>query len=302
MARPFCNLRANWPYNWIMADRKHFKGITADAFVSDADKWALDKLKKVPLMPQVVSKFYEYGIDRWMYAINMSMSVRCGPTQYSSLYSMLRESCNVLDMPEPELYITNNPFPNAWAGGVERPYITLRSSIVNNLTDEQMFHLIGHELGHIKAEHVLYFSVGAVLIPLLDLLGRRTLGWSDVATQALILAFYEWSRQAEFSADRAGLLVSQELNTSVDAMIRLTAGQTRFDSELSREAYMDQARTYQDGVDQIGKALIWIFMGKEWTHPMPVHRAQQLERWQQSGAFDRIIAGNYERMPKEKAG
>jgi Zn-dependent protease with chaperone function len=285
-----------------MAERKHFTGITSDAFVSDADKWALDKLKKVPLMPQLVSKFYEYGIDRWMYAINMSMSVRCGPTQYGSLYSMLRESCAVLDMPEPELYITNNPFPNAWAGGVERPFITLRSSIVNNLTDEQLYHLIGHELGHIKAEHVLYFSVGAVLIPLLEMLGRRTLGWSDLATQALILAFYEWSRQAEFSADRAGLLVAQELNTSIDAMIRLTAGQTRFDEELSREAYMEQARTYQDGVDQVGKALIWLFIGKYWTHPMPVHRAQQLERWHQSGAFDRIMAGNYDRMPKEKAG
>jgi Zn-dependent protease with chaperone function len=285
-----------------MADRKHFTGMTADAFVSDADKWALDKLKKVPLMPQLVAKFYEYGIDRWMYAVNMSMSVRCGPTQYSSIYSMLRESCATLDMPEPELYLTNNPVPNAWAGGVERPYITLRSSIINNLTDEQMYHLIGHELGHIKAEHVLYFSVGAVLIPLLDLLGRRTLGWSDLATQALVLAFYEWSRQAEFSADRAGLLTTQDLNTSIDAMIKLTAGTTRFDEELSREAYMEQARTYQDGVDQIGKALIWIFVGKEWTHPMPVHRAQQVERWHQSGAFDRIMAGNYERMPKEKVG
>ena len=125
---------------------------------------------------------------------------------------------------------------------------------------------------------------------------------SDIATQALILAFYEWSRQAEFSADRAGLLVSQELNTSIDSMIRLTAGQTRFDDELSREAYMEQARTYQDGVDQIGKALIWLFIGKYWTHPMPVHRAQQLERWHEGGGFDRIMSGNYERVKAEKAG
>jgi Zn-dependent protease with chaperone function len=117
-----------------------------------------------------------------------------------------------------------------------------------------------------------------------------------------VLGFYEWSRQAEFSADRAGLLVTQDLNTTIDSMIRMTAGQTRFDEELSRESYMEQARTYQDGVDQIGKALIWIFIGKYFTHPMPVHRAQQVERWHQSGAFDRIIAGNYERMPNEKAG
>lgn len=287
-----------------MADRKILKDITADAFVSDTDKWALDKLKKVPLMPQLISKFYEYGFDRWMYAMNMSMSVRCGPNQYESLYKILRESCEVMDMPEPELYLTNNPYPNAFAGGVERPYITLRSSIVNNLTDEQLYHLIGHELGHIKADHVLYFSVGALLIPLLEMLGKRTLGWSDIATQALVIAFYEWSRQAEFSADRAGLLVAQKLETSIDANIALTAGSHRFDSEMNRDAFMDQARAYQDAgpMDQVGKALIWMLMGKYWTHPMPVHRAQQLERWYESGAYDRILAGDYERPRKDKAG
>jgi len=31
------------------------------------------------------------------------MSVRCGPSQYPTLYNILRESCQVLDMPEPEL-------------------------------------------------------------------------------------------------------------------------------------------------------------------------------------------------------
>lgn len=296
-------MRHNPPYNGRMADRKSLKGITAEAFVSDADKWALDKLKKVPLMPQIVSKFYEHGIDRWLYAVNMSMSVRCGPRQYPSLHRILQESCQVLDMPEPELYLTNNPFPNAWAGGVERPFITLRSSIVGNLTDEQLYHLMGHELGHIKADHILYFSVGAMLIPLLELLGRRTLGWSDLATQALMLAFYEWSRQAEFSADRAGLLVAQNFDTSTDAMIMLTSGATRFDGEIDREAYLEQARTYQDAGDSLGKMLIWVWLGQLYaTHPMPVHRAQQLERWVQSGAYERIMAGNYEREKPTKAG
>ncbi len=287
-----------------MAERKILKGITADAFVSDADRWALDKLKKVPMLPLVIRKFYELGIDRWLYCLNMSMGVRCGPNQYRTLYNILQESAHVLDMPEPELYITNNPFPNAFAGGVERPYITLRSSIVDTMSDEQLYHLIGHELGHIKANHVLYFSVASVLLPILDVLGKRTLGASDVATYALILALYEWSRQAEFSADRAGLLVSQSLDTSLDSMIALTAGPNRLRDEVSREAYMEQARTYQDAdtLDQLGKVVLFLMMGKTYTHPMPVHRAQELERWQQSGAYDIILAGTYEGAPREPAG
>ncbi|CAN5569713.1 M48 family metallopeptidase [soil metagenome] len=274
-----------------MAERKILTGLTADDFVSDADRWALDKLKKVPLLPIVVRKFYEVGFDRWFYCMNMSMSVRCGPDQYPTLHRILHESCRVLDMPEPELYISNNPFPNAFAGGVERPYITLRSSMVNTMTDEQMYHLIGHELGHIKANHVLYFSVGAVLFAILDLLGKRTLGTSDVASYALVLAFYEWSRQAEFSADRAGLLTCQSLDTSLKAELALTAGPHRLAEEGSVDAFMNQARAYQDAdtMDQIGKAVLFMLYGKNFTHPMPVHRAQELERWVLNGSYDRVL-------------
>jgi Zn-dependent protease with chaperone function len=277
--------------------RKVLTGITADAFVSDADKWALDKLKKVPLLPEVIRKFYDYGLDRWFYLHNMSMSVRCGPNQYPTLYNICKESSQILDMPEPEIYISSNPYPNAFTGGVERPYITLRSSIVDTLDDEQLYHVIGHELGHIKAGHVLYFSVARVLIPLLDLLGRRTLGLGDVAGMGLMLAFYEWIRQAEVSADRAGLLVAQSLDISIDANIALTAGPNRLSHEMNREAFMEQARAYQDAgtMEQIGKVIIFLLMSSWYTHPMPVHRAQELEKWVLSGAFDRIMAGDYAR-------
>jgi Zn-dependent protease with chaperone function len=281
-----------------MPDRQNFPGISADAFVSDADRWALDKLKRVPLLPMVVRKFYEVGFDRWFYCLNMSMSVRCGPQQYPTLYRIFQESCRILDMPEPELYITNNPFPNAWAGGIERPYVTLNSSIVNTLNDEQLYYLMGHELGHIKAEHILYFNVGAVLFQLLELIGRKTFGASDIASTALLLAFFEWYRQAEYSADRAGLLVSQSRNDTVDSLISMAGGPNRLSDEINREAFLDQAKAYQnaDTLDQIGKAFLFTLIGWQYTHPFPVARAQEIERWIESGAFDRILAGEYPRI------
>lgn len=283
--------------------RQRFDGIAAEAFIADTDRLALQSLQKIPLLPQIVKKFYELGIDRWMYCWNMAQAVRCGPKQYKTLYDILRESSAVLDMPEPELYVTNNPFPNAFAGGVERPYITIRSSMIDTMTDEQLYHLIGHELGHVKAGHVLYKSVAQVLIPLLELIGRRTFGLGDVASVGLMLAFYEWSRQAEITADRAGLLVTQDLGTSLDANLMLAAGPSRLAHEANREAFMDQARAYQDvtGLDAIGKVLIFMLMSSWMTHPMPVHRAQEIERWVQSGAYDRILKGEYKRVSEPAA-
>jgi Zn-dependent protease with chaperone function len=281
-----------------MSERKILTGMTADAYNSDADNWALDKLRKLPLVPQLVAKFYEIGIDRWLYCYNMSGSIRCGPNQYPTLYNIMRESAKVMDMPEPELYVSNNPFTNASAGGVERPYVTLRSSMIETMTDEELFFIMGHELGHIKSKHVLYFSVGSLLFPLLDLLGRRTMGASDVATYALVLAFYEWSRQAEFSSDRAGLLVSQDQDVAIQSLIKLAAGPSRLSHELNQEAFMEQARAYQDAdsLDKIGKFVLFARMGKTMTHPMPVHRTQELERWVQTGAYDRILNGDFTKV------
>lgn len=278
--------------------RKQFPDISADAFLADTDRKALAALKKVPLLPMVIRKFHESGMDRWIYCWNMAMSVRCGPKQYGTLHKTLKECCAILDMPEPELYLSSNPFPNAHAGGVDRPYITLRSAIVETLDDEQMYHLIGHELGHIKAGHILYQEVATLLMPLMEMLARRTLGLGDAAQLALVAAFFEWSRQAEITADRAGLLCSQNFRISASANLMLTGGPNRLSHEASTDEFLDQARTYQDMnfFDSIGKMLIFMTYGMGSTHPMPVHRVQHLEQWYESGAYGRILSGNYPKV------
>ena len=275
--------------------RKKFKNISHEAFVAETDKKALEALKKVPLLPLAVKKFYEIGGDRWLYCYNMATSVRCGPKQFKSMDKCLDECCKILDMPKPELYVTSDPFPNAWTGGVERPYITVRSSIINTLDDEQMYHLIGHELGHIKCGHVLYKTVGAILSVILEMVAHSTLGLGETARIALILAYMEWSRQAEVSADRAGLLCSQQFQLSASANLALTHGPSRLDGEASVDAFLDQARSYQDmdPSDAVGKLLIYYFYSMNATHPLPVHRMQALDKWYQEGHFDRIMKGQY---------
>jgi Zn-dependent protease with chaperone function len=135
------------------------------------------------------------------------------------------------------------------------------------------------------------------------MVGRRTFGLGDVASVGLIMAVYEWYRQAEVTADRAGLLVAQSLDLSIDANIALTAGPNRLSHEMNREAFMDQARAYQDAgtLETVGKIVIFFLMSSTFSHPMPVHRTQELEKWVLSGAYDRIMAGDYPRMDVAKS-
>jgi Zn-dependent protease with chaperone function len=118
-----------------------------------------------------------------------------------------------------------------------------------------------------------------------------------------VIAFYEWVRQAEYSADRCGLLVSQSIDDSVDSLISFTAGPNRMSSDLSREAFMDQARAYQnaDPLDQFGKALLFYMRNWRLTHPFPVARVQELDKWNSSGAMELILSGKYPRTQAEGA-
>lgn len=274
-----------------MKDRVILKGLVSADYASPADQAAIRALEKVPLLPKAVKVFNEHGLDRWLYVYNMGRSVRCGPRQMPSLYKMLREACEVLDVAEPELYVGYHPFVNAFAGGVERPYIVLRSSMIDALTDDELLYVIGHELGHIKSNHVLYFMVGTLVKPLLELIGRRTLGIGDAASFGLLMALYEWQRWAEVTADRAGLLCVQDLNTVLSAQMKLCAGPNRFSDEFSLEAFKDQARTYQnvETKDAVGKMLWFILANWQTSHPMWIHRAQQIEKWYEQGAYSSII-------------
>jgi hypothetical protein len=54
-------------------------------------------------------------------------------------------------------------------------------------------------------------------------------------------------------------------------------------------------------MEQIGKVLLFFLMTSTYTHPMPVHRTQMLQKWVMSGEFDRIISGDYKKTEKKTA-
>ncbi|MBC7923417.1 MAG: M48 family metallopeptidase [Ferruginibacter sp.] len=200
--------------------RTTFPYLSSDAFVSDTDKAALQQLQKIPLLPTLVRKYNEASGDRFWYVRNAAESVRCGPKQFPTLYRLLKEACSILHIPEPELYVRYSATYNAYTAGMNRTFIVLQSALVEDFTDEEILYIIGHEVGHIKCGHVLYQSLGRMLLPLLDMLGKATLGVGQLVGTSLVAGFFEWMRQAEYSCDRAGLLVCQDPQVAFSATMK----------------------------------------------------------------------------------
>jgi Zn-dependent protease with chaperone function len=257
----------------------------------------LASLQQMPLLPKLVQKFNEIAGDRVAYLQNSAASVRCGQRQLPTLYRLLQEACEILDVPEPELYLQRGPLENTHTAGVSRPFIVLTSGVVNDFSNEELLFVLGHELGHIKCRHVLYQMLGRLLLPLLEALGSVTLGIGQLAGVGLVSGFYEWLRQAEFTGDRAGLLVCQDARVAYTAIMKLGGGGARLAAEMSVDQFLEQARRHAEGAptEGIAKALLFFLYNWQLTHPQVVFRARELDQWVRSGEYERILGGEYAR-------
>lgn len=275
--------------------RVHFPFISKDAFISDTDKVALNNLIKLPLLPLVVRKFNEIAGDRVFYAQNSATSVRCGPNQFKTIYNLMREACATMHIPEPEIYMKYDHTYNAYTAGMDRTFIVIHSALAEDFTDEELLYIIGHETGHIKCGHVLYQMMGRMLIPMMEALGHATMGAGQLVAMPLVTAFYEWMRQAEFSCDRAGLLVCQSPQVAFTATMKMGGGMTRFIDEMNTDAFLEQARQHAEGegAEKVTKALLFLMYNWQLDHPQVVYRAKALDEWVNGGKYDTIMSGNY---------
>jgi Zn-dependent protease with chaperone function len=265
---------------------KTFPGLRPEDFQHPDDITATAALQSVPGLDMLVSKIMEYGFERVYYLENMASNVRVTPRMFERLHKALTWGCKILGVDEPELYIQVDQQPNAFTYGHTRPFIVLSSSLVDMLDDEERFFVIAHELGHIKAGHVLYTVLARNIAAVVNLIGQATLGLGALLGQGLVVALYDWYRKAELTADRAGLLCVQDLDPCIRTFMKLAGGASRLYSEMDHGEFVRQIREYEEadrsGLNRAYKLMLTAFR----THPFPILRAKELDLWHSSGYRD----------------
>lgn len=270
-------------------------GLGVEDFRHPNDARATDALKKIPGLDKVLAKLLEYGLERLYYVDNVASNLRVTPRMFGRLHRSLTWAAKILDVPEPEMYVTVDPVPNAFTYGHTRPFITVTSGLVDMLTDEELFFVIGHEMGHIKAGHVLYGTMARNIAAVVALLGQATLGFGALLGQGLVIALYEWYRCAELTADRAALLCVQDIEPARDTFMKLAGGTTRLAAEMDRDEFLRQVEAYEEvdrsTLDKAYKILLTLYR----THPFALQRTKTLDVWHRDG-YDELMARRASRL------
>jgi Zn-dependent protease with chaperone function len=279
-----------------------YPGISSEAFKHPLDLQAEQALRSVPGFNLVASKFVEFIYERPQLVYLMGNSIQAGPRQYATIYGMFRECVRDLDIyPEPTLFISQNPQVNSYAMGQEHPYIVVNTGLLDLLNEDEIKTVLAHELGHLKCGHTILIQMAMWVMNAASVIGEMTLG--NIVSNGLIVAFYEWRRKAELSADRAALLVMENPRTVMTTMMKIAGGSKEFLDECSLEEFIKQSENYrnldEDGLNQIYKALMYAGVNGMLSHPFPVERIHYLQEWTNSIEYQDIRQGNYQRVTVE---
>lgn len=255
------------------------------------DAKATEGLASVPGLDLVVKKVMEHGLERVFYLQNIADNVRVTETMFPKLHRYLRWACKILDVEEPEMYVSMSYDFNAFTYGHTRPFIVLNSGLLDILDEQERMYVIAHEVGHIKCEHVLYTVVAENLKTILDVVGKATLGIGSLVGTGLALPLYDWYRKAELSADRAALLAVQDPEVAVRVFMKMAGGSLSLFDEMDRDAFLDQIRAYEERDDSRLDRAYKFFITAFRTHPFPIMRAKHLDAWIHDGGFEGLCAG-----------
>jgi Zn-dependent protease with chaperone function len=146
----------------------------------------------------------------------LGASLRATDQDYPEVYAAGLAAARILGMtPAPVFVAPATARLEAQALGTDDDAVVVLSRrLVDRLSQPELVAVIGHELGHVQNNHILYATA-------LYYLRNDALFFVRWIVQPAIMTLQAWSRRAEITCDRAALLCARELDVALAAIVKL---------------------------------------------------------------------------------
>ena len=215
--------------------------------------------------------------------LHLMASIAVGPQQYPDIYNIGEDCAHRLGIGVPQIFIQNGSDSDAYTFATNdvAPIIVLSSALIESFTSEELKFIIGHECGHIHNLHGVYNTTIEIMTNQLAkgiLHSVPTKGMMDLFVQGgLTIFFKRWSRCAEITCDRAGLICCGDVNTAKLALIKLITGGGDSVGQINIESYLQQISKNPSTPIQLLELLN--------THPLIPKRIKALDLFAQCSVF-----------------
>lgn len=195
-----------------------------------------------PVTDLIVKKMVNVSAEL-TYGQLLSSGVPVSDRSFPEVNAMVEHCARVLRIRKPYVIISNSVNFNALTlGSDEEPSIVLGSMLVKAMTRERLLFVIGHECGHVAMDHLTYTIAANLMASFAS--SVPVLG--DAVSMTAGAALNAWSRRAEISADRAGLLCCNNLQTAKEALLQIELGIVDIRNSNVRD-YVENSSRYRSG-------------------------------------------------------
>jgi Zn-dependent protease with chaperone function len=202
-------------------------------------------------------------------------AVRVSERQFPRIHRITQKACDTLQIGMPQVFVVSSPVFNAGTLGTnEDSFMIVHSALIDQYTDDELLTVIGHECGHIHNSHVSYLTA----LHYLTYMAGMFVPW---LLQPALIALRTWSRRAEITCDRAGMLVSKDPLAAERAITKLAVGSRKLYEEFSLDAFLEQ---HEEGNQGIGK-----YMEVFATHPWLPKRVLAMRVFGESQLFQKAM-------------
>ncbi len=204
-------------------------------------------------------------------------AVKVSERQFSRIHGITKRASDTLQITMPQVFVVNSPTFNAGTLGTnDDSFIMVHSALLEQYSDEELLTVIGHECGHIHNSHVAYLTA----LHYLTYMAGMFVPW---ILQPALVALRTWSRRAEITCDRAGMLVSRDQQAAERAITKLAVGSRKLYEEFNLDAFLEQ---HEEGTHGIGK-----FMEVFATHPWLPKRVLAMRVFGDSQLYRTAVGG-----------
>ncbi|MEM7495358.1 MAG: M48 family metalloprotease [Myxococcota bacterium] len=276
---------------------KPLTGVPAPCYVHPLDQEALQALQRVPGVQTILKALIRHSFELAARLHHEASFIRVSKSQLPKLWDLFCTAHARLGMSDdlPQLYVYQSPVPNAYTFGVDRTVVAVSTGCLELMDDDELLCVLGHELGHVHADHVLYKTASRVLGSVASSVAQATFGLGGVVLYPVQAALLRWDRASELSSDRAALLVVRKPAVVVRTLMKLAGGSPKVTKQLDLDAFVQQAEAFEKikAEGPLGRHLS-LLNELFRSHPYPIWRAKELLEWVKEGNFLHILDGDYD--------
>lgn len=229
--------------------------VEPSAFQWAQDGQAMATLRSMSSLTSVARSISDKAGRRWIETT--FNGVRLSEKQMPEIYAQAVKAGQILGMTNlPDVYISGErPWDALTFGSDKNAFIVLGSALTASFQEDDLLFILAREMGHCRAGHALWKTVIRFLVgeqkPKQGMMSGGVLSMLDPGKWiegALEMPLLGWARQAEITADRAGLLAVGDEKIARRVLLTWSLKSPILFRQINIEAWLEQQA--EEGCDE----------------------------------------------------